>query len=81
MRSPINLRRFQGNRSMNDPRLPRIRCRHCGDERPFETIEVRKVPLLINGQNCGEQNFQFCSDRPECIEAAADFTGYLKDQP
>ena len=48
-------------------------CHICGEDRPDERISVLTKPLLINGQQVGEQNIRYCNDRPGCIEGAKTF--------
>ena len=48
--------------------------------RPDSRISVRKVPLVVNGQKLGEQNYQYCNDKEECVKAAGLFDGYVKPE-
>lgn len=54
-----------------------FRCRNCGQMRPEELIGVAKLPLEIGGHKVGEQNYQYCLDKPDCIAAGKAFTGYV----
>ena len=60
--------------------LPPIRCRACGDFRPFDAIQVKKVDVPLEGCPPGTMvhNYQYCGDRPDCVAAAEAFDGYLK---
>lgn len=56
-----------------------IRCRACGDYRPFDVIAVRTIDSSAEmglPRGTWTSNFQYCPDRPACVEAAAKFTGY-----
>ena len=46
-----------------------IRCRVCGDLRPFDLIDVLKHAHEMANVKVG-CNVQFCSDRPECAIGA-----------
>lgn len=53
-------------------------CHHCGDIRPDALISVQHVPVpgmedLFPGTR---QNFRYCNDRTECIEAS--YKGFIK---
>ena len=59
-----------------------IRCRACGELRPFERIAVKKTDEGVKlgfGVGVLQTNYQYCDDRPACAEAAAKFAGYVKD--
>ena len=48
-------------------------CHICKEERPDHLIGVMKHPLIINGQEFGEQNVRYCLDRLACAEGAIHF--------
>lgn len=56
-----------------------IRCRVCGEYRPFDVIAVRSIDTSAEfGLPHGSMgnNFQYCPDKPACVKAAAEFKGY-----
>lgn len=59
-------------------RLPDIRCRACGDSRPFDIIQVKKVDTSLPDFPVGTftSNYQYCGDRSACVEKAEAFQGY-----
>ena len=64
-------------------RLPPIRCRACGEFRPFDDIQVKKLDTSVSfGMPEGTmiENYQYCEDRPECRKAAENFTGYFPEE-
>jgi|APSaa5957512622_1039677.scaffolds.fasta_scaffold65250_1 hypothetical protein len=61
-------------------RLPPVRCRACGEFRPYDSIEVKKLDTSASmglPEGTMVENFQYCGDRPECRQAAEDFKGYF----
>jgi hypothetical protein len=53
-------------------------CHICKKERPDALISVLSKPLIIAGQQAGNQNIRYCNDNPECIEGAKTFS-FVKD--
>jgi len=49
------------------------KCHICGAERPDHLISVLSKPLIINGQDCGNQNVRYCNDNDKCLKEAKIF--------
>ncbi len=66
---------------MNLPDMSQLTwtCHICGKERPDAAISVYKKPLVINGQQLGEQNIRYCNDNPECYKGAEQFS-FIKEK-
>jgi len=57
-----------------------IRCRACGEHRPYDLIGVKKVDNSAkHGFPAGtmQENYQYCVDKPECVTAASNFQTYF----
>lgn len=57
------------------------KCHICNEERPNERISVLIKAIVIDGENCGEQNIRYCNDRRACVEGAKTFSFFEKQQP
>lgn len=54
------------------------RCDICKEERPDMFIYVLKKPLMVSGQEIGQQNIKYCNDRIACVEGAKTFS-FIKE--
>ena len=52
-------------------------CHICGRIRPDSKINVHTRPIVVNGNNFGEENIRYCNDSPSCIEKVGEFS-FLK---
>ena len=49
-------------------------CHICKKTRPDVNISVLVKPLILGGQEMGQQNIRYCNDNPDCIEGVKTYS-------
>lgn len=54
-------------------------CHICGKVRPDDKISVFVKPLIIRGQQVGDQNIRYCNDNEDCLKGVESFS-FIKQE-